>query len=34
MTGGSIKPDSFFVGAKTTLNMPAGDNFGPDINRK
>jgi sugar lactone lactonase YvrE len=30
--GGSIKPDSFFVGAKTTLNAPAGDNFGPDIN--
>jgi hypothetical protein len=34
MTGGSIKPDSFFVGAKTTLNAPAGDNFGPDINVK
>jgi hypothetical protein len=34
MTGGSIKPDSFFVGAKTTLSAPAGDNFGPDINVK
>jgi sugar lactone lactonase YvrE len=34
MTGGAIKPDSFFVGGKTTLNMPAGDNFGPDINVK
>jgi sugar lactone lactonase YvrE len=34
MTGGSIKPDSFFVGSKTTLNAPAGDNFGPDINSK
>jgi hypothetical protein len=34
MTGGSIKPDSFFVGANTTLNMPAGDNFGPDVNVK
>jgi hypothetical protein len=34
MTGGSIKPDSFFVGANTTLNAPAGDNFGPDINQK
>jgi hypothetical protein len=34
MTGGSIKPDSFLVGAKTTLNAPAGDNFGPDINVK
>jgi hypothetical protein len=33
-TGGSIKPDSFFVGGNTTLNMPAGDNFGPDINVK
>jgi streptogramin lyase len=34
MTGGSIKPDAFFVGAHTTLNAPAGDNFGPDINSK
>jgi sugar lactone lactonase YvrE len=34
MKGGSVKPDSFLVGAKTTLNMPAGDNFGPDINSK
>jgi sugar lactone lactonase YvrE len=33
-SGGAIKPDSFFVGAKTTLNAPAGDNFGPDINSK
>jgi sugar lactone lactonase YvrE len=31
MTGGSIKPQSFLVGAKTTLNAPAGDNFGPEI---
>ena len=30
--GGTIKPASFLVGAKTTLNAPAGDNFGPDIN--
>jgi sugar lactone lactonase YvrE len=34
MKGGSIKPDAFFVGANTTLNAPAGDNFGPDINVK
>jgi hypothetical protein len=34
MVGGSIKPDVFLVGAHTTLNMPAGDNFGPDINVK
>jgi hypothetical protein len=34
MTGGAIKPDSFFVGGNTTLNAPAGDNFGPDINSK
>ncbi len=34
ITGGAIKPDSFFVGGNTTLNMPAGDNFGPDINSK
>jgi len=27
MTGGAIKPDSFLVGAKTTLNAPAGDNL-------
>jgi DNA-binding beta-propeller fold protein YncE len=32
MTGGSIKPDSFLAGANTTLNAPAGDNFGPEIN--
>jgi sugar lactone lactonase YvrE len=31
--GGMIKPDSFIVGTKTTLNAPAGDNFGPDISR-
>jgi hypothetical protein len=30
--GGTIKPASFLVGAQTTLNAPAGDNFGPDIN--
>jgi hypothetical protein len=29
--GGTIKPASFLVGAQTTLNAPAGDNFGPDI---
>jgi hypothetical protein len=34
MKGGSIKPDAFFVGANTTLNAPAGDNFGPNINVK
>jgi sugar lactone lactonase YvrE len=34
MKGGAVKPDSFFVGGNTTLNMPAGDNFGPDINSK
>lgn len=34
MTGGAIKPYSFLVGAKTTLNAPAGDNFGPIINSK
>jgi hypothetical protein len=33
MVGGSIKPDVFLVGANTTLNAPAGDNFGPDINK-
>ena len=31
-TGGTIKPASFLVGNKTTLNAPAGDNFGPEIN--
>jgi hypothetical protein len=30
--GGTIKPASFLVGNKTTLNAPAGDNFGPEIN--
>jgi hypothetical protein len=30
-TGGSIKPKTFIVGGKTTLNAPAGDNFGPQI---
>jgi hypothetical protein len=30
-TGGSIKPFSFIVGNDTTLNAPAGDNFGPEI---
>jgi hypothetical protein len=34
MVGGSTKPDVFLVGANTTLNAPAGDNFGPDINIK
>jgi hypothetical protein len=29
--GGTIKPASLLVGAKTTLNAPAGDNFGPEI---
>ncbi len=33
MAGGSIKPDTFLVGANTTLNAPAGDNFGPNINK-
>jgi sugar lactone lactonase YvrE len=32
MMGGSLKPDSFLAGANTTLNAPAGDNFGPEIN--
>jgi hypothetical protein len=31
MSGGAIKPTSFLVGSGTTLNAPAGDNFGPDI---
>jgi hypothetical protein len=31
MSGGAIKPTSFLVGNGTTLNAPAGDNFGPDI---
>jgi sugar lactone lactonase YvrE len=30
-TAGAIKPDSFLVGNNTTLNAPAGDNFGPMI---
>jgi hypothetical protein len=30
--GGALNPASFLVGNKTTLNAPAGDNFGPDIN--
>lgn len=29
--GGMIKPSSFLVGNNTTLNAPAGDNFGPEI---
>jgi hypothetical protein len=29
--GGTIKPASLLVGARTTLNAPAGDNFGPAI---
>ena len=29
--GGAEKPKSFNVGGNTTLNAPAGDNFGPDI---
>jgi len=32
MIGGSLKPFSFIVGNNTTLNAPAGDNFGPEIN--
>jgi DNA-binding beta-propeller fold protein YncE len=32
MKAGSLKPDSFLAGANTTLNAPAGDNFGPEIN--
>ena len=32
MQGGSIKPDSFLAGAHTTLNAPAGDSFGIEIN--
>jgi hypothetical protein len=32
MMAGSLKPDSFLAGANTTLNAPAGDNFGPEIN--
>jgi hypothetical protein len=31
--GGAIKPTSFLVGNDTTLNAPAGDNFGPDISK-
>jgi hypothetical protein len=31
--GGSLKPFSFLVGDNTTLNAPAGDNFGPDITK-
>ena len=30
-SGGSVKPFSFIVGNNTTLNAPAGDNFGPEI---
>jgi hypothetical protein len=30
-SGGSVKPFSFLVGNNTTLNAPAGDNFGPEI---
>jgi hypothetical protein len=33
MVGGSIKPDVFLVCANTTPNAPAGDNFGPEINK-
>jgi hypothetical protein len=33
MNGGSLKPKSFLVGAKTTLNAPAGDVFGPSIGK-
>ncbi|MGC2495476.1 hypothetical protein [Candidatus Binatus sp.] len=29
--GGSLNPASFLVGNNTTLNAPAGDNFGPEI---
>ncbi|MFZ2063224.1 MAG: hypothetical protein WAU82_19610 [Candidatus Binatus sp.] len=29
--GGSLNPASFLVGNNTTLNAPAGDNFGPDL---
>jgi hypothetical protein len=29
--GGSLNPAAFLVGNNTTLNAPAGDNFGPDI---
>jgi hypothetical protein len=32
MMAGSLKPDSFLAVADTTLNAPAGDNFGPAIN--
>lgn len=29
--GGAVAPNVFLVGAATTLNAPAGDNFGPTI---
>ncbi len=31
VSGGLIKPFNFIVGNNTTLNAPAGDNFGPQI---
>lgn len=32
-TSGTTTPNSFLVGTKTTLNAPAGCNFGPAINK-
>lgn len=31
-TGGAVNPDVFLVGSTTTLNAPAGCNFGPIVN--
>jgi sugar lactone lactonase YvrE len=31
-TGGTVAPDAFIVGNATTLNAPAGCNFGPVVN--
>jgi len=32
MNGGAVTPDTFIVGTATTLNAPAGCNFGPAVN--
>jgi hypothetical protein len=32
LTGGALTPNIFLVGKQTTLNAPAGCNFGPVVN--
>jgi hypothetical protein len=32
LKSGAITPSTFFIGAATTLNAPAGCNFGPLVN--